>query len=250
MKWFKKPSIKIIEFIPLDEYAPLFPPKPAKMTLPNWYKNLDTHMEGTEWTAESLFQNEFPRTIFTIKRCLPVQDYIMNGYTIFTNTDVLLTNRKDEDEVQRFYWATPRQGTNLFGQHPHNQCPININGEKYDYVKIFCNWIVRTPPGYSCLVTQPFYNQEDRFTLFPAIVDTDTFDQTIGFIGYLNPKYKNVKLEAGTPIINVFPFKREEWKMKVFDKILPNKNTRLPTLKNQFFTNVYRKFYWSKKRFD
>jgi len=247
---FKKLTAKTIEFIPLDEHAKMFPPKPAKMSLPDWYKNMDSYNQGMDWTAKSRFENDFPGTVFTIKRCIPVQDYMMNGYTIFTNTEIILTNYLGQQEVNQCYWATPRKGDYLFGIHPHIQCPIKFNGEKYDYIKIFSNWIVKTPPGYSCLIAQPFYNKEERFTLFPAIVDTDKFDQTVGFIGYMNPKYEHIKIDAGTPLINVFPFKREKWKMNVIDKVKKNEETKLHLLKKQFFENVYRKFYWTKKRFD
>ena len=128
--------------------------------------------------------------------------------------------------------------------------PNWFDGKKHDYFKVWCQWGIRTPPGYSCLTTQPFYQKEDRFTLFPAIVDTDKDNETIGFIGYLNPKYEHIKIEAGTPIMNIFPFKREDWKMKIVDKNKSKKDNKFDIYKGAFFANVYRNFYWSKKRFD
>ena len=42
--------------------------------------------------------------------------------------------------------------------------------------KIFNPWIIKTPPGYSCLFTSPLNNNDDRFNIIPGIVDNDIFD--------------------------------------------------------------------------
>lgn len=247
---FKKPTTKVIEFRPLDDHAKMFPPKPAKMNLPEWYKNLDSYIEGMDLTAFSMAQNQFPSSVFTVKRCLPVQDYIMSGYTIFTNTEILMSTLKPEEDFQDFLWSIPRPDNTIFGTHPHRQCPISFSGKRHNYIKIYSNWSIKTPPGYSCLLSQPFYNNEDRITFLPAIVDTDTYNDSVGFIGYINPKYEHIKLEAGTPIMNVFPFKREEWKMHVLNELHDPNCSKFTRLRSQFFTDVYRKFFRSKKRFD
>lgn len=247
---FKKLTANTIEFMPLDDHAKMFPPKPCKMVLPDWYKNLPIYIEGLELTAESMAQKNYPASVFTVKKCLPVQDFLISGYTIFSNTELLLSPIEGDDDFNDFLWSIPRANNNLFGTHPYRQCPVAFNGKRHNYIKIYSNWGIKTPPGYSCLLLQPFYHNEERFTLLPAIVDTDTYHDTVGFIGYINHGVGNFKLEAGTPIINVYPFKRESWKMEIKDQLYDADRSDFTRIRAQFFSDVYRKFFHSKKRYD
>ena len=62
------------------------------------------------------------------------------------------------------------------------------------------------------LFIQPFYNFKHEWLLFPAIVDTDQHDVAVHFPGYTRSKEKTV-IEEGQPLMQVIPFKRDEWKM-------------------------------------
>ncbi len=84
----------------------------------------------------------------------------------------------------------------------------------------------------------------------PGIVDTDTFESEVNFPFVCNgDKYPRLKttIEQGTPYVQVIPFKRESWKMKIEiqgkkDKI----STRLfwPGFK---IIHVYKNKWWNKK---
>ena len=247
---FKKLTSKTIEFYPTTEQAKMFPPVPAKMTLPEWYKELDSYVEGYNLNAITMNELQFPSTIFTVKRCLPVQDYIMKGYTLFTNTDILLSPVVKDGDFQDFFWSVPSVDNVVVSSHGHVQCPVKFLNKRHNYVKFRLNWRIKTPIGYSCLFSQQFYNLENRFTLLPAIVDTDAHDVSVGLIGFLNNPNEHLKLDAGTPLVNIFPFKREDWNMSVSDKIHPDKETKFGSYDKQFFINIYRNFFHSKKRFD
>lgn len=247
---FKKLTANTIEFIPLDEHAKLFPPKPAKMNLPDWYKNLAVAMDNQELTAISLLQNGLPKTIFSIKKCIPVLDYMTTGYTLFNTSEILFSNTKDENEINSYFWVTPSNEDNIVGNHPHEQCPVSFNNHKYNYVKIFSKWLIKTPKGYSCLIMQPFYGLEDKITFFPAIVDTDTYDRPIGLIGYLNKDLQHIKFHVGMPLVNIFPFKRENWNLHISDVKNNHEKSHFTMRRKNYFSDVYRKFFWSKKRFD
>jgi len=249
MKLFEKLLPRKIEFYPFDEFAKLYPPKPAKNSLPDWYKNLDNYIPNSEYTARCLIEKDSPNSLFTMKRCIPVQDYITSGYTFFFNTEILISEVSFAD-TKDFLWYAPRETNTVVGSHPFNQCPVHFKDKKRNYIKFFANWGIRTPPGYSCLIEQPFYFREDRFTLFPAIVDTDTYVDPIGFVGYMNDGFNETKIDPGTPIVNIYPFKREEWKMDIKDGISHEFMNKFTTLRGQFFTNVYRKFYHSKKKYN
>lgn len=246
---FKKLTHKNIEFTPFVEGAKLFPPRPAKECLPLWYKQMSPYIEGASLNADYFSKNLFSDSVYTIKRCLPVQDFLISGYLIFSYCEILFSEiNQEENQSQTFAWSTPSNSEGIFGSHPHGQCPINFQNKKRFYLKLFSGWGIKTPKGYSTLFIQPFYHKEERFSLFPAIVDTDTYHNSIGFIGFLHDNIGNFKLETNTPLMLAIPFKREEWSMSLNTELA--NETKFLKLKKQFFDNVYRNFFHSKKRFD
>ena len=61
-------------------------------------------------------------------------------------------------------------------------------------------------------------NQDDRFYPITGIVDTDTFISEINFPIVINgDKYPvlDTVIKKGTPYVQIIPFKRESWKMKI-----------------------------------
>jgi len=110
-------------------------------------------------------------------------------------------------------------------------------------------WIIKTPPGYSCLFLPPLNNTDDRFSIIPGIVDTDQFPREVNFPIIINgDKYKTLKtiIEKGTPYVQVIPFRRESWKMKIIGH-----NTDKFNRKKIFYglkvLHNYKKRFWSKK---
>ena len=53
------------------------------------------------------------------------------------------------------------------------------------------------------------------FTIMPGIVDTDTFDHPVNFPFQMNEKGFEGVIKAGTPMVQVIPFKRDEWEMQI-----------------------------------
>lgn len=247
---FKKLTSKKIEFISKSPQASMFPPKPAKYCLPQWYKDMSTKVEDVEYTADYVNANNLPQTIYTVKRCVPFQDFLLTGYMIFFFSEILISERT-ENEYKSFSWATPSDYRGkIFGMHPYGQCPVQFNGYKKDYVKFFSGFGIKTPPGYSTLILPPVYQESENFTLFPAIVDTDTYHDQIGIIGYLKNEVGHLKVETGKPMCLVIPFKRDNWHMEIKEDFSDADDSKFNKLKKQFFDNVYRNFFHSKKRFD
>ena len=77
-------------------------------------------------------------------------------------------------------------------------------------------WRVETPPNYSTLYLPP----ANRFDLpvmpLVGLVDTDRYKNVVNFpfvIPSLLPN-SEVLLEKGTPIVQIIPIKRDNWKEK------------------------------------
>lgn len=61
-------------------------------------------------------------------------------------------------------------------------------------------------------------NTDDRFSIIPGIVNTDTYNLPINFPILLNgDKYpvQDTLLKKGTPYVQVIPYKRESWNMEI-----------------------------------
>lgn len=240
-----------IKFKPTQPEAKLFPPRPVKMDLPKWYKEMGNTIGDLEVNAKNLVDLQ-SKTLFTIKRCVPVQDYMLSGYSIIFPYDVMFSIRRDEKGAEVKFFTPTHGDKKVIGKHTPAQFPMMRNGIQTWITKFFAGWVINTPPGYSCLLYPNFYQFEERVTFLPAIVDTDTFDSEIGFIGYVDcSQTMDFKIEAGTPIMNVFPFKRDEWDMEIQDEVFDEKkHSKSTLLGNQLIENMYRRFFHSKKRYD
>ena len=226
-----------IEFICGDKSALTnFPIVPAKDCLPDWYSKLNT--------SNSIID------------CLPVKDMITAGYIIpnvFEQEIIAEENLSTgEEELERVFpverigqfMEVQNQFTTPNSFHQHQQCPVHIQGKKKSYIKIAVPWKIKTPPGYSCLFVQPFWHFDQEFVIMPAIIDTDEFDLgELNFPCYLTDPVKLLK--PGEPLVQVIPFKREEWKHTL--------KYQQPTSRSKmalFLNNAYKRIVHQKKLFQ
>ena len=108
-------------------------------------------------------------------------------------------------------------------------------------------WLIKTPPGYSCLFIKPMNRLEPRFDVIPGIVDTDTYINLINF-PFLVKEKKQFLVKKGEPMVQVIPFKRESWKMWsgfYFEKL----HSKTLSLLNSVFIDRYKTMFWRKKSF-
>jgi len=211
-------------------------PQPASKVIPNWYKNMDSYIGGEKKP------DGYGGTTATIKRCIPVFDAITAGYIITSPADVYVSIK---DEQQFFEWSA----LGLINFHPIEQAPEHPNRKPHAYPKWMNHWAIKTPKGYSTLFVQPFH-RESIFTILPGIVDTDTFTALINFPMVINdPNFEGI-IPKGTPIAQVIPFKRENWKMQIGSKKeLKEKEVVKQKLTTKFFDR-YKSMFWSKKEYN
>ena len=204
----------------LDKYGP----KPADQSIPKWYKDLSSYMSGKKRpTGEG-------QTTATIKRCMPVFDAITNGYILYTPVDVWVSQK---DGQPWYEWPSFEP----IGFHPIEQAPThpNNNGHLVSYPKWHNPWAIKTPRGYSVLFTAPMH-RESVFTILPGIVDTDTYTAPVNFPFVLNDVTYEGLIPAGTPMAQIFPFKRESWEMEIGNqKEFENQSEVTRLLRTKFF---------------
>jgi hypothetical protein len=182
-------------------------PKPSSSMLPEWYKKQGKYSNGVK-----KIQSDTGTYNHTVKACMPVFDVISAGYTFTLSADVNIY--KDDFGNINSSWSTELMS--LVTHHPQQQYDMFSIPPEFDPVglKFMQPWIVETPPGYSCLFVSPMYRDDLPFYSLPSIVDTDRHPAPVNFPFFLRKDFTGI-LESGTPIMQIIPFKREEWKSEV-----------------------------------
>jgi hypothetical protein len=245
---------KEIEFSAHEEYFLLKEdyPTPIKLNIPEWYKKL-----------EHTILNK------TVKGCMPFLDTLTSGYLLKTPQDFNVRHNVDnkdqegrefKDSFQTFglfnYDTVLRaKSINLnsgFDTHSTKQLegsPSVDKNKNLPFYKLLNPWKIKTPKGYSCLFVPPLNNADDRFSIIPGIVDTDTFPNEINFPIIINgDKYPVLEttIKKGTPYVQIIPFKRESWKMT----LKPSKQKDIQQSRLFYglkILNIYKDKYWKKK---
>ena len=242
---------KNIEFYALKEFLDNNQdnlPIPAKNNIPEWFKNLKHNNQKR-----------------TVKGCMPFLDTLTSGYILKMPVDYHIVHNIDHEGRKRTGSLAGAKAINEFS----NKVNINFQGHEQSHEtyqlegsphieknknlkihKILNPFKIKTPSGYSCLFVSPLNNSDDRFSIIPGIVDTDVFPVEINFPIIINgDKYETLDstIKRGTPYVQIIPFKRDSWKMKI-------KNVDEKKIKeSRFFyesktlINNYKNYFWNKK---
>ena len=226
--------------------------------MPEWYKDSPIFVKNKKDIPDS---NEFVQeenglagrqTNHTIKKCMPVFDTLTAGYILKIPRDITVYQSREENSNDieyktHFAWtevgAVSSHNIEQVEGYPHSG--VHLKG----LPKFLNPWIIKTPPGYSCLFTTPMHRGLP-FTIMPGIVDTDTFEYPVNFPFEMNEKGFEGILKAGTPMVQVIPFKRDEFVSEVYlydheyKEKYPDSN-----INTKNFENSYKKTIWHKKIF-
>ena len=235
-------------------------PKPSKKVMPEWYKKMPN------------FHDKHDYDTATVKKCMPFLDALSMGYIISTSWEmgwkrVIPVDKDGNKQTPGFELSYPKPvkdflTTHALGLEPHAPYQFPDDGYNKDemkiIIKILSPWLIKTPPGYSCLFVPPFNHANLPFRPLSGIVDTDKYSKLpINFpsIPKKIPEEQEIKIiPAGTPLIMVIPFKREAWKMEIDDTDSHKHGDDI--FQNHilaFFKRIvdnYKNMVWNKKDFD
>ncbi len=228
---------KKITFTNLHGYD-FFPPKPSIKEVPDWYKNTSEYVNDF---GKKISHNGLS-TSHTIKKCMPVFDAMTAGYILYTQVDIQVTQ---ENGIPTYSW--PSQDAINF--HPIIQAELHPSQNGLPYPKWNNPYGISTPPGYSTLFVPPMHNPNKIFTVLPGIVDTDKYKSLVNFPFTLNNvKWEGI-IEAGTPMVQVIPIKRDSWKHAIgSDEERGEQAMIIAKLKTLFF-NSYKRQFWVRKEY-
>lgn len=229
---------KKIYFSKIDGTESVYNPIPANKLIPEWYKKAKSYLNDKK-------KPNMDQAYTTVKKCVPVFDSITAGYLILLGRDVYC---EQVESGPFFHWRTESDKENEFlTQHSDFQAqghPDNVLGHQ---LKFENEWVIKTEPGYSCLIIPPMH-RDNKIVILPAIVDTDKYYEKINLPFNLQDNNFEGMIEAGTPIAQVIPFKRESYEMKVVpvDKEKSLYNQKIVSSK---LFDAYRNLFWSRKEY-
>lgn len=206
MKRFRRNiSEETITFRAQDEYVwEVHPkPQPASKYLPDWWKGIPHY--STPLQEIQLL----PQPNVTVKRCLSAFDALASGYIVPLWADVqVISGQEDGSTFVR--WNTGRPVVSMWSpeQVSSYELPDGYDSTVFKYLH---RWTIKTPPGWSSLITHPTGYPNLPFKVIPGIVDTDLLETDINTPFVIKKGFNGI-IEAGTPMFQIIPIKRSDWK--------------------------------------
>ena len=194
---------KSIYFSIIDDAESLYNPVPAGKLIPEWYKNAKSYLNNEK-------KPSIDQAFVTIKKCVPVFDSMTAGYLILLGRDIYC---EQTETGPFFHWRTEgdEESGKVLTQHVEFQVQDHPDNTLGHQLKIENQWMIKTDPGYSCLIIPPMH-RDNQIVVLSGIVDTDKYYEKINLpFNLKNDKFEGM-IEAGTPIAQIIPFKRESYK--------------------------------------
>lgn len=234
-------------------------PKPTQQFIPTWYKDADRFAKNPQ-TGEYYkatpnvcpFPKEGTKDDFgkipTWKACPAIMDAFTTGYVLRTPCDLTFFKNKNgiidvKIEDSRYLDFCTKRGPMAQFEHPI--------GYYEHHFAWHPDWGIELPDGYSCLYMTPMNRFDLPFLNTTGIVDNDKVFISGTFPFFIIDGWEG-EIKAGTPYMQVLPFKRENWEHKIetqaysqiYDKILKNM---------QFYRKpdggIYQKEVWTRREY-
>ena len=227
---FKKQKI-VFSNVHDSEMVFAYKPIPAFKVLPSWYKQMESRIPV----------EKKPESTVTIKTCIPVFDALTAGYILSTPCDVYVV-------IEEGNIVYKPAGENMISFHPRKQGHLHPSAMEYEFPKWLNSWAIKTPKGYSCLFIPPMHNPNPWFEVLEGIVDTDTYTSPVNFPFVLKNPTTEGLIPAGTPMVQVIPFKRDNWVMQTNNDFTHSR--KVGKQLNSQFWDRYKTMFWTKKSYQ
>jgi hypothetical protein len=251
----KHPATKIIEFRLKETLDPAVYklPTPSKLNIPKWFEEMPPYLDGDS-------QRKLNPSNLTGKHCVPIMDGFTAGYQALTPYELQVDYIKklmsdemkndpqislpiDEPEVQFGYPGFPIIEKRSRKLAEHFPAPSGY----HDGVLVWRMWFqIITPPGYSVFITHPLNRFDLPFITASAVVDADKNGGLGGPVPVYFKKDFSGFLPLNTPLMQIIPFKRENWK----SQDLGIKELLFSGALSETDYGHYKKTKWTPKKYD
>jgi hypothetical protein len=234
-------------------------PAPTHSVTPSWYKEADRfakNLETNEYYKANRQVCPFPKEgtlddygkIPTWKACPAIMDAFSTGYVLKTPCDLIFyKNNLGQIDVKI---EDPRYQDFCTKRFPMPQFE-HPRGYYKEHFAWYPDWALELPEGYSALFMNPMNRFDLPFLNTTGVVDCDKVHLLGTFPFFIIEGWEG-KIPAGTPYMQILPFKRENWEhtvelqkqKEIYDKMIENmKFYRQPD------GGVYIKNIWDRREY-
>ena len=223
--------------------------RPMTEVVPKWYKEIKRWAELGKNDIKPFDKSmgELERWP-TVKHCLPFFDGITTGYALVLTENIYVEQTPD-GPVIRWQDSDKQKMPPVNSRPPYATdpmpTPVGYAKEHFIWTK---QMVVKPPDGYSILYTHPLNRFDLPFLTVSAVVDDYAMPgANISF--YIKEGFEG-EILAGTPVAQLIPYKRENWKsLKDKSVLVESQHSRAP-MKELILEGWYRKNVWKKKTYQ
>jgi hypothetical protein len=225
---------KILQYNPKKDFLPHL--EPIRKAVPQWYKDSERFRGG----KPSLYPKANP----SLKLCVPFLDALTSGYMITCPQDLLVEPTENGMGIGWKYAADIVDQRNPL-HNPTVPIPAGHLGQHWIW-KLQVD--IRVPKGYSVLFTHPLNRHDLPFTTLSGIVDADYSFPGGAMPFFLREGFQGI-IPRGTPIAQLIPFKREDWKLE-HTKELKKEADKESYNSLSVISGWYKNHHWRKKTYN
>jgi hypothetical protein len=234
-------------------------PSTTQSVMPLWYKEADRF-------AKNQFNGEYYKAtkdicpvakdgtvddygkIPTWKACPAIMDAFATGYVLKTPCDIKFF--KNSNGIIDVEVLDTKNKDFCLKRNPMPQFE-HPKGFYADHFAWYSQWGLELPEGYSALFMTPLNRFDLPFLNTTGIVDCDKVHILGTFPFFIVEGWEGI-LPAGTPYLQIIPFKREDWKQKI--EILDSTQIVNSLVDNANFYRkpdggVYKNKIWSRRKY-
>ena len=227
-----------------NSYIKDFNPEPSAKIMPEWYTKASKYIKDPN-TGKDIINYDGARTP-SFKACPAVLDLFSTGYMMKTPCDLLFYEKN-----KLIYVKSPKGYEDFCGTRPKMPEFVSPYGYYEEPFHWYAPWAPELPNGYSAIYLNPVNHFDLPFYTVGGIIDNDKFNTPGLMPFFLKEGFLGV-LPAGTPFIQIIPFKREDWESEIKLHNQEEILERFMKSSNSFRTingGEYKKKFWSRRKY-
>jgi len=183
-------------------------PEPTIKHLPDWYRKAERYHK---LPSGEPYRQQDGSLMLTWKSCPAIFDVLITGYVLrlpcdiefYLNDENKISVKVHDQNLQHFCTERPPM--------PGFAAPM---GYYEDHFAWYPDWATIIPEGYTALYTHPMNRYDLPFTMPFGIIDNDKVNLPGLMPFYIAKGFQGI-IKAGTPYMQILPFKKENWESKI-----------------------------------
>ncbi len=220
-------------------------PSPMSKSLATWWQDASIYIKDPN--GNPYINPDGITKVMSYKSCPALLDIFTTGYALLTPCDIEFYEKRGRTKVK-----TDVGFEDFVGERAKMEGFVTPAGYDDDHFHWYANWAPVLPEGYSAIYLSPVNRFDLPFLTVAGIIDSDKVTNS-GLIPFFLQKGFTGVVPAGTPYMQIIPFKRDDWEMdlvfRTAEEILQKHKETADTFRSPD-GGVYKKKFWSKRKYQ